>query len=103
MMWMNGGASGAANNLSGQVSALGQTYFATAPNTFVANPMIKNPMEYSNLDLSAFAESPVFDANWIVPPDDGFFDQSANFIGAMGATNWMEEWTNTIQEQDMTP
>src|SRR5690606_33981728 len=72
MMWMNGINSGAANNLGGQVSSGGQTYFATAPNTFVANPMLRNPMEYSNLDLRPLSDSPVFDANWILAPDDGF-------------------------------
>lgn len=103
MMWMNGGASGAANNLSGQVSALGQTYFATAPNTFVSNPMLRNPMQYSNPDFRPLSDSPVFDANWILPPDDGFFDQSATFTGAFGDEDWTTEWSNPIQEQDMAP
>lgn len=103
MMWMNGINSGAANNLSGQVSALGQTYFATAPNIFVANPMLRNPLEYSNPDLRPLSDSPVFEANWILAPDDGFFDQSARFNGAFGDVDWTEEWSNPIQEQDMAP
>jgi len=103
MMWMNGGASGVTNDLSGQVTERGQTYFATAPNIFVANPMLKNPMEYSDPDFRPLLGSPVFNANWVLPADDGFFDQSARYNGAFGDKNWMEEWVDTIQEQDMAP
>jgi hypothetical protein len=37
----------------------------------------------------------------VQPPDNGFFDQSAHFVGAFGEEDWTEEWTNFIQEQDL--
>jgi hypothetical protein len=37
----------------------------------------------------------------VQPPDDGFFDQWATWIGAFGDLNWTEEWTNFLQEQDL--
>ncbi len=102
LMWKNGVASGAENTIAGQTSELGQAYVTTqAPNILVADPMLKNPMEYSNPNFMPGPGSPVFRANWVQPPDDGVLDQSATFIGAMGDVDWTEEWTNFIQEQDM--
>jgi hypothetical protein len=39
----------------------------------------------------------------VAPPDDGFFDQSARFIGGIGDENWMEEWTSFLIETDIAP
>lgn len=102
LMWNNGIASGAANTLAGQVSSRGQTYFGTAPNILIANPMLRRPLEYSDPDFRPMLASPAYYANWVQPPDTGF-DQSANFTGAFGSEDWTEEWTNFIQEQDMVP
>ena len=103
MMWMNGVVSGATNDLAGQVTERGQAYIATAPNILIANPMLRRPMEFSDPDFRPSLGSPVFNANWIQMPDDGFFDQAAPYSGAFGEVNWMEEWTNFIQEEDMAP
>jgi hypothetical protein len=107
LMWMNGVASGSANTATGQVSEEAKPFISgqrgAAKNVLVADPMLLNPFEYSNPDFRPAAGSPVFRANWIQPPDDGFFDQSAQYIGAFGTDNWLEEWTNFIQEQDMAP
>jgi len=32
------------------------------------------------------------------PPNDGFFDISATFVGAFGSVNWMENWTDFTPE-----
>lgn len=41
----------------------------------------------------------------MTPPDDGFFDTSASFIGAFGfgQMQWTEEWTNLLNEADLAP
>jgi hypothetical protein len=107
MMWMNGVASGAANTLEGNVHTDSVPFITgqrgTANNVLLADPLLINPFEYSAPDFRPGLGSPVFRANWVQPPDDGFFDQSANFSGAFGEIDWAEEWTMFIQEQDMTP
>jgi len=45
--------------------------------------------------------SGVFRAGWIAPPDDGFFDQSATFIGGIGDEDWTAEWTSFLVETDV--
>lgn len=67
----------------------------------VVDPKLRRPLEYSDPDLRPAPGSPVFGARWIQPPDDGFFDQWAQWIGGVGTVNWMEEWTTFIQEEDM--
>jgi hypothetical protein len=104
LMWMNGVASGAPNTAAGQVSANAATFITTqAKNVMIADPLLRRPLEFSDPDFRPQIGSPVFNANWVQPPDDGFFDQSAPFIGAFGEVNWTEEWTTFIQEQDIAP
>jgi hypothetical protein len=106
-MWMNGIASGAANTLEGNVHADSVPFITgqrgTADNALLADPLLLNPFEYSAPDFRPALGSPVYRANWVQPPDDGFFDQSANFVGAFGEVDWTEEWTMFIQEQDIAP
>jgi len=42
-------------------------------------------------------------AGWVQPPDDGFFDQSARFIGGADSEAWWEEWTRFPLEADIAP
>jgi hypothetical protein len=73
-------------------------------NFVLADPILRRPDEKSDPDPRPVnSNSPVFRATWIQPPDDGFFDQSAKYIGAFGELNWTEEWTTFVQEQDMKP
>ena len=102
-MWRNGEFSGAAPDLTGQVNARGQAFFNQAPNILIANPMLRRVREFSDPDYRPMIGSPVYRANWVAPPDDGFFDQTARFSGGFGAIDWTEEWTTFIQEQDMEP
>jgi hypothetical protein len=104
LFWQNGIASGAPNTATGQVSANAATFITTnAKNVLVADPLLRRPLERSNPDFRPLIGSPVFRANWVQPPDDGFFDQSATYIGAFGDIDWTEEWTNFIQEEDIAP
>jgi len=70
-------------------------------NFMVADPLLTRPFEYSDPDFGTLFSSPVFRAGWVQPPDDGFFDQSAQFVGAMGDVDWTEEWTSFLVEKDI--
>jgi hypothetical protein len=63
--------------------------------------LLRRPFDYSDPDFRPRLGSPVFRANWVQPPDDGFFDQWAVWSGAFGDVNWTEEWTNFLQEEDL--
>jgi hypothetical protein len=76
---------------------------APARQFLLANPMLKNPLEYSNPDVRGQLGSPINRASWLQPPDDGFFDQWATWIGGFGDFDWTEEWTLMVQEQDFRP
>ncbi|OGU67044.1 MAG: hypothetical protein A2499_09075 [Stygiobacter sp. RIFOXYC12_FULL_38_8] len=41
------------------------------------------------------AGSPVF-TGAATPPNDGFFDTTANFVGAFGTQNWAEGWSSLV-------
>lgn len=53
--------------------------------------MLTNAYNLSNPNLMPVAGSPVF-TNAGTPPNDGFFDANANFIGAFGTENWTSGW-----------
>lgn len=79
-----------------------QTYAADPANKFVAaDPMLTRHMEYSDPDFRPLLGSPALSPRWNAPPDDGFFDQWANFCGAFGSENWMEEWTSFLRDIDI--
>jgi hypothetical protein len=69
----------------------------------ISDTLLRRPLERSDPDCRPLTGSPVFRANWVQPPDDGFFDQWATWIGAFGDTDWTEEWANFAQEQDLQP
>ena len=58
-------------------------------------------LHFTEEELAWVRESPLFRAGWVAPPDDGFFDQSATFIGGIGDVDWTEEWTNWLLEADI--
>jgi len=106
LSWNNGfnTTPAAPNTLDGQVIADFRPFFgAPARQMVLADPLLRRPLERSNPDFRPLTGSPVFRANWIQPPDDGFFDQWATWIGGMGDFDWTEEWTNFAQEQDLKP
>ncbi len=105
LLWGNGIGTNAANTVAGQVDAALGTFAAgtrgQGRNFLSLDPMLRRPFEFSDPDFRPMTGSPVFRANWIQPPDDGFFDQSATFSGGMGDFNWMEEWTSFLQDVDI--
>lgn len=104
LLWNNGLGTSAANTVAGQVDGGLATFAAgtrgSGLNFFALDPMLRRPFEFSDPDFRPMTGSPVFRANWIQPPDDGFF-QNAGFIGGMGDVNWMEEWTNFLVDTDI--
>jgi hypothetical protein len=106
LAWNNGtsAATPATNTFDSQVVADFRAHLTPAARQFVlANPLLRNPLEYSNPDLRGQIGSPIFRASWLQPPDDGFFDQWATWIGGFGDYDWTEEWTTFIQEGDLRP
>jgi len=114
LMWDNGKASNRGNDLAGQAADFGTTSNAnvrallsgslgSGQNVLVVDPLMRRPLSFSDPDFLPRAGSPIFRANWVQPPDDGFFDQSARWNGAFGDVDWTEEWTNWVQESDIRP
>lgn len=66
----------------------------------LGNPWFRS-LQLSDWDLRPALGSPLTAALWTQPPDDGFFDQSARFVGAFGEEDWTEEWTMKIRESDL--
>jgi hypothetical protein len=92
-----GNASGVYSNAYAQ----GQKGNGAGKNFVVADPLAARPFQYSDPDFSGLFGSPIFRSGWVAPPDDGFFDQSAKFIGGIGDEDWTEEWTSWLVEQDV--
>lgn len=103
----NIGARGA-NTLEGQIPAAYNIAYAqgtkgngAGKNFMVADPLAARPFEYSDPDFAGLFASPIFRAGWVQPPDDGFFDQSARFLGGIGDEDWTEEWTFWVIETEI--
>jgi hypothetical protein len=114
LCWNNNIGANGANTLEGQMLvnglasapynlayAQGQKGSGSGKNFLVADPLIRRPFEYSDPDFRGLFASPMFRAGWVQPPDDGFFDQSAKFIGGIGDEDWTEEWTSWLVEGDI--
>jgi hypothetical protein len=103
IFWNNGGAN-ATNTVAGSVLAAFQPILAARGSRITfENPMLIRPLEFSDPDFRPMPGSPVRRAGYTLPPDDGFFDQWADYVGAFGDVNWTEEWTTFVQEQDLKP
>ncbi|MEW5980180.1 MAG: hypothetical protein AB1898_30665 [Acidobacteriota bacterium] len=110
LMWDNGKASGKTNTLNGQTSGSSNLALpflsgqrGQARNVLVVNPRMRRPLEFSDPDFRPDLGSPLWRANWVQPPDDGFFDQWARWTGAFGDEDWTEEWTCFHVEADIAP
>lgn len=108
LLWNNNVGTNGANTVNGQVSHAASQAFANgtraagnAKNFAVANPEVLRPFTYSDPDFRGRFGSPIFRAGWVSAPDDGFFDQTAKFIGGIGDEDWTEEWTSYLQDSDL--
>jgi hypothetical protein len=111
LLWNNNLENQGANTIDGQITDQYARDFANglkgnqAGKNFIvgSDPLFNNPFEFSDPDFMGRFGSPLFRAGFVAPPDDGFFDQSVNFIGGIGTENWMEEWTSFLVESDIAP
>ena len=64
-------------------------------------PMLTNVRFEGNPDPRPMLGSPALEAGAAAtPPSDGALDTSADFVGAFGSLNWLEEWTFFGDEVD---
>jgi hypothetical protein len=107
LLWNNGQGANAPETLDGQVDASTLTFAQGArgsgKNFVVTDPLFTRPFVWSDPDWRGMFLTPLLRAGWVAPPDDGFFDQSAKFIGGIGNDNWMEEWTSFLNDDDIKP
>lgn len=105
MLWNNGRNADKANTIEGQSNALAQPWLrgetGIAERVFVQDPMLRRPLSYSDPDHRPAFGSPALQPVWSQPPDNGFFDQWASWVGAFGNIEWTEEWCDFIQEEDI--
>jgi len=81
----NGGSTGA-DQIAGDV--------ASAVEYMDVDPMLVNVRFEGNPDPRPMLGSPaLLIGNAATPPGTGSLDTSAQFIGAFGDENWLEEWT----------
>jgi hypothetical protein len=73
------------------------TPFVTGKNIAVVDPQLVDPFSHTFPDFRPAKGSPALDAKRVnSPPDDGFFDAGANFLGGVGPTdNWARGWTTS--------
>jgi hypothetical protein len=107
LLWNNGRGANAANTLAGQADSQLQTWLGgtrgTSANIIVADPLLRRPFEHNDPDFRPQTGSPALRAGLVSAPDNGFFDQSAAFIGAFNEIDWTEEWANWLQEESIRP
>jgi hypothetical protein len=114
LFWNNGIATSAANTVAAQPTSGVSANFAQGQvgtfngkpaglNFVAADPLLNKPAEFSDPDFKGRFGSSLFRAGAVQPPDDGFFDQSANFLGGIGNEDWTEGWTNWLVESDIAP
>lgn len=61
-------------------------------NRFDVDPKLPLPLDKRAPSFQPAADSPALTGG-ATPPDDGFFDPSATFVGAIGADDWTAGWT----------
>ena len=65
---------------------------ASEQNAMDRDPRLGAPYERAHPNFAPAVGSPVFSAGE-TPPDDGFFDARATFVGAIGSEDWTQGWT----------
>lgn len=108
LLWNNNIQNNAPATIDGQVRSGASAAFAKGERGqgrqfVVADPKLRRPFEVNDPDFRPLPDSIAFRANWIQPPDDGFFDQSARFLGAAGEHKWWEEWTCFVTDKAIKP
>jgi hypothetical protein len=105
LLWNNNIGSGSGETLASQVHSSTLTFAqgtrGNGRNFLVADPKMRRGFEFNDPDFRPLPDSPIFRANWVQAPDNGFFDQTARFAGGAGEAAWWQEWTFFVTEQAM--
>lgn len=105
LLWNNGLNATKPNTIAGQVGTAAQPFAQGSRGQglqfVLEDPGLRRPLDRSDPDFRPKFGSPIYGLRWVSPPDDGFYDQGARWIGAFGEEDWTEEWTNFLQEQDI--
>jgi uncharacterized Fe-S cluster-containing radical SAM superfamily protein len=67
-------------------------FLGAALSNHVIDPMLTDALDLASPSFVPMAGSPALTGGG-TPPDDGFFDPSATFVGAFGAEDWTAGWT----------
>jgi len=72
---------------------------ADLKNVFGKDPKLADPFSLTAPDFVPAADSPAKDGA-ATPPDDGFFDKAAKYMGAFepGGDDWSEGWTTQSED-----
>lgn len=101
-MWVNNSVVSGWNTVDlDTVSAANQsfdihTWFSNAAGRTYANNsdlQLNDPFNLTNPNFLPEVGSPLF-SGAATPPNDGFFDVTATFVGAFGTTDWTYPWSN---------
>ena len=70
-------------------------YFKNEPTNKLVDPRITSALNLASPNFHPGAGSPAMTAaNAATPPNDGFFDATATYLGAVGGTDdWTLGWT----------
>jgi hypothetical protein len=72
----------------------GAYFLGASMNNSTADPALAAPTNLTAPSFKPATGSPALvPSNAATPPNDGFFDTTATFIGAVGATDWTLGWT----------
>ncbi len=80
---------GVTDNMFDEVVELGALSLS---NRFDIDPKLAAPTSLLTPSFKPLAESPAL-MGGSAPPDDGFFDSTVTFVGAVGVVDWTTEWT----------
>lgn len=109
MLWHNNIGGTPADTIAGNVpdadsaAFLNGTPAGGAVNVSAADPLLTRPFEYGDPDFTGMFASPMLRVGAVQMPDDGFFDQTANYLGAFGDVDWTKEWTSFLVEDQIAP
>ena len=103
IVWQN--RAGDTTSFDAQFASDSVEFGNSQTNLSLADPKLRKPYDLNDPDYRPGDGSPAGAAGQVQPPpDDGFFDTSVRFIGAMDQNNdWTEEWTNFLEEADIAP
>ena len=91
---------GAFNNLLSRGFPKAGVVAASGGTVNVVDPLLMRPYDHANPDFKPAPGSPALTMGFEIPPNDGFFDTTVTYRGALSANpaeDWTVGWTNYAQ------